>query len=93
MKTLLSKIIHIIIMPCSRVPMLIEQQNANKLSFMKKIRLRMHLYVCKWCAAYAVKVEQIDRLLSKKISEEKKTTLKNTDIQNFKEEVKKKINL
>ncbi len=93
MKALLSKLIHIIIMPCNRVPMLIEQQNAGKLSFMKKIRLRMHLYICKLCAAYALKVKQIDRLLSEELSEErKKIKFKEVDIQHFKEETKRKIN-
>lgn len=92
MKTLLSKLIHILIMPCSRVPMLIEQRNAGKLSFKKKIRLHIHLFGCKWCAAYALKVEQIDRLLSKKLSEErKKISLNDSEIQNFKEIMKKKI--
>ncbi len=94
MKALLNKLIHMFIMPCSRVPMLVEQQNAGKLSFVKKIRLRMHLYVCKFCAAYALKVEQIDRLLSKKLSEErKKTSLKKIDLQHFKEDTKKKIDI
>lgn len=77
MKALISRLIHIIIMPCSHVPLQIEQQRAGELPFVKRMRLRAHLAVCKWCAAYAKKVEMIDGLLTKKASEDKKTcTLK-----------------
>lgn len=73
MKALISKLIHIVIMPCSHVPLQIECERAGSLSFVKRFRLRMHLSVCKWCAAYAKKVEQIDRLLTKKTLDDKKS--------------------
>ncbi|SUB77208.1 hypothetical protein [Porphyromonas macacae] len=93
MKALLSKLIHILIMPCSHVPALIEQRNAGKLSFVKRVRLHMHLSVCKFCAAYARKVEQIDRLLLKNTSRLKeKEEFKDAEIQWFKERIKEKIN-
>ena len=92
MKVLLSKFIHIIIMPCNQVPMRIEQQKAGKLSFVGRIRLHAHLAMCKWCAAYAKKVEQIDRLLTKKILEDKKKIhFEDIEIQQFKDKIRKKI--
>ena len=92
MTALLSKIIHIIIMPCNQVPMRIEQQKAGKLSFVGRIRLHAHLAMCKWCAAYAKKVEQIDRLLTKKILEDKKKIhFEDIEIQQFKDKIRKKI--
>lgn len=92
MKALFSKLIHILIMPCSHVPALIEQQNAGKLSFVKRVRLHTHLSICKFCAAYAKKVEQIDRLLTRKYAGgEKKEQFEDSEIQSFKDSIKKKI--
>ena len=52
----------------------------------------MHLSVCKWCAAYAKKVEQIDRLLTKKtLDDKKKLHFEKTEIQQFKDKVRKNI--
>lgn len=90
MKALLGKFIHLLIMPCSRVPLLIEQRNAGRLSLFVRMRLNAHLLVCKWCAAYAGKVERIDRLLTKKYKEKK--SFEDTEIQSFKDNIKKKIN-
>ena len=92
MKALISKLIHIVIMPCSHVPLQIECERAGSLSFVKRFRLRMHLSVCKWCAAYAKKVEQIDRLLTKKtLDDKKKLHFEKTEIQQFKDKVRKNI--
>ncbi len=92
MRVLIGRLIHFLIMPCSRVPVLIEQQNAGELSFFKKVRLHIHLLVCKWCSSYARKVEQIDHLLTKKyMEEEKKASFEEDEIQRFKDVVKKKI--
>lgn len=53
----------------------------------------MHLSVCKFCSAYARKVEQIDRLLLKNTSRLKeKEEFKDAEIQWFKERIKEKIN-
>lgn len=92
MKVLINRLIHILIMPCSRVPALIEQRNAGELSFFKRIRLYIHLLVCKWCSSCAKKVELIDGLLTKKyMKDEKKESFKEDEIQRFKDIVKKKI--
>ncbi|RRD02655.1 hypothetical protein [Prevotella sp. OH937_COT-195] len=88
MKALFGKLIHLLIMPCSRVPLLIEQRNAGKLPLIARMRLNAHLLVCKWCAAYVEKVERIDKLLTKKYEEEK--SFEDTEIQSFKDNIKKK---
>lgn len=77
-------------MPCSRVPVLIEQRDAGRLPFVVRIRLNIHLLACKWCAAYEKKVERIDQLLTKKYK--KKESFEDTEIQLFKDNIKKKIN-
>lgn len=91
MKALFGKLIHLLIMPCSRVPSLIERRNAGKLPFITRMRLRAHLSICKWCAAYAKKVERLDLLLSKKY--EKKESFDDTEIQLFKDNIRKKMSL
>lgn len=91
MKALFNKLIHFFIIPCSRVPSLIERKNAGELPLILRIRLRAHLLICKWCAAYAKKVEWIDWLLTKKY--EKKESFNNTEIQSFKDNIKKKMSL
>lgn len=93
MKALFNKLIHLLIMPCSRAPMLIEQRSAGELSFLKRVRLDAHLSVCKWCAAYEKKVAEIDRLLTQKyLSKEKEDGFYDTEIQSFKDSLKKKMN-
>lgn len=93
MKKLLGRIIHLFIMPCSHVPILVEQENAGaKLSWSKRVRLRMHLSVCKACAAYTQKVEYLDRLMAKRYMEAKNNNkFEESEIENFKEDLKKKI--
>lgn len=79
-------------MPCSRVPELIERQKAGKLPLVQQIRLRAHLSVCKWCAAYERKVRQIDRFLTRKYSgKQKKETFEKREIQSFKDRLKREI--
>uniref|UniRef100_A0AB33JEE3 Uncharacterized protein n=3 Tax=unclassified Prevotella TaxID=2638335 RepID=A0AB33JEE3_9BACT len=89
MKELVGKFIHLLIMPCNRVPLLIEKRNVGRLHFFLRMRLNAHLMMCKWCAAYAEKVERIDNLLTKKY--EKDMFFEDTEIQSFKEDVKKKM--
>lgn len=92
MKKLFSKLIHLLIMPCSHVPLLIEQQRSGQLPFLKRVRLRAHLSICKWCAAYARKVEQLDKFLTQKYGEEeKKERFEQPEIQDFKDQIRKKM--
>lgn len=41
MKAMLNKLLHIVIMPCSHVPELLERQNAKALPFHKGCALRL----------------------------------------------------
>ncbi|GAD05309.1 hypothetical protein PORCRE_1009 [Porphyromonas crevioricanis JCM 15906] len=92
MTKLFGKLIHLLIMPCSHVPQLIEQERSGKLPLLQKVRLRAHLSICKWCAAYARKVEQIDKFLTKKYEGgEKKDRFESSEIQDFKDRIKKKM--
>lgn len=94
MKTTINKLIHFIIKPCEKIPILIEKQNTGNLSFINEKWLSFHLYVCISCASYKRKFEKIDSLLSKKMVEEnKKIKINKSDIQEFKGLIKNKINI
>ncbi len=92
MKKIFSQLIHWLIMPCSHVPELVEQKKAGSLPRLKSLRLRIHLLMCKWCSAYVKKVEHIDSMLTRKYRDDKENAhLEDTDIQSFKERIKRKI--
>lgn len=89
MKKLIGKLIYLLIMPCSKIPTLVEQEQAGVLPWSKRIHLKLHLNACKWCAVYQQKVRLIDSLLKKKMSkEQKKSYFTDAEIQSFKDEVK-----
>ena len=51
-----------------------------------------HLSLCKLCAAYALKVEQIDKMLTKKYANKgKEEQFDDSELQLFKERMKKKL--
>lgn len=92
MKKLIGKLIYLLIMPCSKIPTLVEQQQAGILPWRKKMHLRLHINACKWCAIYQQKVLQIDSALKKRIEkEQKKIHFTNTEIQSFKNKIKEKV--
>lgn len=92
MKAMLNKLLHIVIMPCSHVPELLERQNAKALPFHKRVRLAAHLSLCKLCAVYALKVELIDKMLTKKYANKgKEEQFDDSELQLFKERMKKKL--
>ncbi|AQX11113.1 hypothetical protein BAX94_14875 [Elizabethkingia meningoseptica] len=91
MKTL-KKIIHFLILPCSKATFLIEKRMHTPLTFIEKIRLNAHLTACKWCISYDRKArflhEALKNLVQKKESE---TPVYSIDNKLLKEEVLKKI--
>lgn len=92
MKELIGKLIYQLIMPCNKIPTLVEQKQAGCLPWKKRMHLKLHIAVCKWCATYQQKVLQIDFLLKKKMEkEQKKKHFTDTEIQEFKDSVKNKI--
>ncbi len=93
MKSILEKFVHILIMPCSKVPTLLEQKGADEVSLLKSIQLWLHLRCCKWCSSYANKMKIVDRILSKKASEQKKNNdIEEFDLQKLKNNIKNKLN-
>jgi len=85
------KIIHLFFLPCSTATLLMEKRNAQNISPKENRQLSMHVMICKWCKAYEEKLEFLDSILKKKWDGEEKNNLNETDIQEFKDRMLKKI--
>lgn len=90
---MLKKLIHMIFLPCSEVTLLMEKRNAENISSTEKWKLSLHLKICKWCRAYKQKLEILDDILKRKLSQEEKVQINDSEIQRFKEKVVEKIDI
>lgn len=88
MNDFISKLIYLIIMPCSKATLELEKEHAGYLSRWKSIRLKLHLHVCNLCAAYSKKIAIIDRQIEKKTAEQK---FQPSEIEHFIEDTQKKL--
>lgn len=90
---MLKKLIHIIFLPCSEATMLMEKRNAENISPKENRKLSLHLAICKWCRAYKQKLEKLDRILERKLSNENQVEINESDIQYVKEKVLKNLDI
>ncbi|SHL61691.1 hypothetical protein [Chryseobacterium polytrichastri] len=90
---MVKKFIHLLFLPCSEATLLLEKRNANSISRKEDWRLYMHLKICKWCKAYEKKLKILDGILKRKLFQDKKTEINNSDIQNFKDKMMNKFDL
>ncbi|SHF32186.1 hypothetical protein [Chryseobacterium takakiae] len=90
---MLKKLIHIIFLPCSEATMLMEKRNAENISPKENRKLSLHLAICKWCRAYKEKLEMLDRMLERKLSNENQVEINESDIQYVKEKVLKNLDI
>ncbi len=90
---MLKKLIHMIFLPCSEATLLMEKRNAENISPKENRKLNLHLKICKWCRAYKQKLEILDDILKRKLSQDKKAEINNSEIQDFKEKVFKKLDI
>lgn len=82
-----------IFLPCSEATLLMEKRNAENISPKENRKLNLHLKICKWCRAYKQKLEILDDILKRKLSQDKKAEINNSEIQDFKEKVFKKLDI
>ncbi|UMQ41889.1 hypothetical protein MKS83_21250 [Chryseobacterium sp. Y16C] len=82
-----------IFLPCSEVTLLMEKRNAENISSSENWKLSLHLKICKWCRAYKQKLEILDDILKRKLSQDKNDKINNSEIQNFKEKVIENLDL
>jgi hypothetical protein len=90
---MLKKLIHIIFLPCSEATLLMEKHSAGNISPKENRRLKLHLKICKWCRAYKQKLEILDDILKNKRSQEGTVKINNSEIQEFKENILKKLDI
>ena len=90
---MLKKLIHILFLPCSQATMLMEKRNAGTISSKENRKLSMHLKMCKWCRAYKEKLEILDEILKRKLLNEQKDKINDSEIQGFKEKMVKNLDL
>ncbi|WP_228455353.1 hypothetical protein [Chryseobacterium sp. Tr-659] len=68
-----------------------EKRNARTISSRESWKLNLHLMVCKLCKVYSEKLAVLDKIFQKTFSE-KKTEIDESEIQDFKNKVIKKLN-
>lgn len=90
---MLKKLIHIIFLPCSEATMLMEKRNAENISPKENRKLSLHLAICKWCRAYKEKLEKLDRMLERKLSNENQVEINESDIQYVKQKALKNLDI
>ncbi len=90
---MLKKLIHTIFLPCSEATLLMEKRNAENISPKENWKLNLHLKICKWCRAYKEKLEILDDILKRKLSQEEKIEINDSEIQWFKEKVFKNLDI
>lgn len=90
---MLKKLIHIIFLPCSEATLLMEKRNAENISSKENWKLSLHLKICKWCRAYKQKLEILDDILKRKLSQENSTKINDSEIQSFKDKIIKNLDI
>lgn len=86
--------IHIFVLSCTKATYLIEKQLHTKLSFIEQIQLRIHLSMCSYCSNYSKKAEFLDKLTKDIVQEnDVKTIFSSSEIEKFKKNVYKKLQL
>ncbi|ROH98004.1 hypothetical protein [Chryseobacterium daecheongense] len=88
---MLSKLIHLVFLPCSEATLLMEKRNAETISPKENWKLSLHLKICKWCRAYKQKLEILDDILRRKLSQAEDNKINESDIQGFKDKMFEKL--
>jgi hypothetical protein len=78
-------------MPCKQATLLIEQRNADEIPFFQKIRLRIHLTICKWCRAYNRKVQTMEGMMKNMFTQDAPEKFTKDELQLFKDKLKNKL--
>ena len=88
---MIKRLIHILIMSCKQATLLIEKQNAGEIPFFQKIRLRLHLMICKWCSAYNRKVHAMESMMKKIFTQDAPEKFSKNELELFKDKLKDKL--
>ncbi len=82
-------LLHTLILTCKEATLLIEKREAGKISFVERIRLKAHLWICDACKIYEKQSKIIEGVLEKvtkkKVGVKLDETVKQKIIQKIKE--------
>lgn len=85
------KLIHYFILSCCKATLLMEKKEAKTISSIEKLRLNIHLGICKWCRAYNQKVELIGKMIEKTRGETAVDSFNELEISQFKQRVMQQL--
>ena len=68
-----------------------EKRNAETISPKENWKLSLHLKICKWCRAYQQKLEILDDILRRKLSQAENNKINESDLQGFKNKMFEKL--
>ncbi len=91
MKKVISYIVHLFIMPCSKATLMMEQKQQKEISLLRNLQLSLHLSVCKLCATYYKNLTILENLLRSQRKLEEKSNFQSGEIQDFKDRLKQKM--
>ena len=86
-----TKLIHYLILSCCKATLLMEKKEAKTISSMEKLRLNIHLGICKWCRAYKQKVGLIGKMMEKMPGEMAVESFNDLEISQFKQKVLRQL--
>ena len=92
MDAMISKLIHLFIMPCREVGALLEkEQSQEALTALQRLRLKAHLALCKACALYKRKAAFLDKAMQQVLHKKSQEVVSEEELCSLKEELKKKL--
>lgn len=90
---MLKEFIHIFTLSCKQATYLIEKRIHVPLSVTERMRLAIHLSLCKLCRAYNIKAVFLNRLMKKGIKKEIcNCQFEKEEVEQFQMDIKRKIN-
>jgi hypothetical protein len=90
---MLKELIHIFTLSCKQATYLIEKRIHVPLSMTERMRLAIHLSLCKLCRAYNTKAVFLDSLMKEGIKREAcNCQFEENEVELFKADIKEKIN-
>lgn len=89
---MLKDFIHIFVLSCKKATFLIEKRLYVPLSPLEKWQLKIHLHLCKYCAAYSGKAVFLDKAMKQETEKEQcNCRFHSEEVEKFREDVKEEI--
>jgi predicted anti-sigma-YlaC factor YlaD len=80
-----------VVMPCSEATRLVSDSMDGELSFRLKVRVRLHLALCKWCRRFEMQLALMRSLISKEEETDAGSALSDDAKESIKQEMLRKL--